>query len=503
MKESITRLIKKLIRQRLQGYKVALNHPDHSLPSNLPAEKRVAVIGAGIAGIAAASNLGERGFHVTLYEKNHFLGGKLGSWTFQSHGQLLRTEHGFHAFFRQYYNLLAFMNKIGANKYLIPIDDYLILFRDHSRQSFKDIDHTPLFNVWNLGKIGMFRFPDLILNRHNVRLLDLFRFDHSYTFKQYDSVPLSDFMQHMPEKMKRVFTSFARAFFSNPQQMSTAELIKSFHFYFLGSDHGLLYEVLNDDFEKTFLQPATTFMQRHNVTIRLNTQVDRISYNTSGFTINNEHHDYCVIAVDVKHLQSLIHNSTDLHGYHQFRHKIAQMKPTTRYAVWRIWTDRFEQDSFPFFVFTDRLQCLDSISFYHRMEHQSMTWSRENKGGIFELHCYALPDSLHTEEAIKEALLGELLYYLPELKGLQIIHEYFQLRDDFPPFGCGLYLHRPSICTEIPGLYLAGDWVKMDNCAMLMEAAYTSGSIAANYIMSREGLCENQLYGIPLRGMLA
>jgi uncharacterized protein with NAD-binding domain and iron-sulfur cluster len=55
----------------------------------------------------------------------------------------------------------------------------------------------------------------------------------------------------------------------------------------------------------------------------------------------------------------------------------------------------------------------------------------------------------------------------------------------------------------VPGFYLAGDWVRMDNCTMLMEAAYTSGSMAANYIMQQEGLRENELESVPLKGILA
>jgi uncharacterized protein with NAD-binding domain and iron-sulfur cluster len=55
----------------------------------------------------------------------------------------------------------------------------------------------------------------------------------------------------------------------------------------------------------------------------------------------------------------------------------------------------------------------------------------------------------------------------------------------------------------VPGFYVAGDWVKMDNCTMLMEAAYTSGAIAANHIMNVEGLQENLLESVPLKGVLA
>jgi hypothetical protein len=38
---------------------------------------------------------------------------------------------------------------------------------------------------------------------------------------------------------------------------------------------------------------------------------------------------------------------------------------------------------------------------------------------------------------------------------------------------------------------------------MLMEAAYTSGSLAANYILSKENLQENQLTSVPVKGLLA
>ena len=92
---------------------------------------------------------------------------------------------------------------------------------------------------------------------------------------------------------------------------------------------------------------------------------------------------------------------------------------------------------------------------------------------------------------------------MPELKNLNIIHSYFQHKQDFAAFHVGMHENRPTIKTEIPNLYLAGDWVKMDNCTMLMEAAFTSGSIAANEIFKQEKLQENKLVGVPLKGILA
>ena len=67
----------------------------------------------------------------------------------------------------------------------------------------------------------------------------------------------------LPPEMRLMFTTFSRAFFAEPQYISMAELIKSFHFYFLSNDHGLIYDVLNDDFEKTLLNPAFDFIKKN------------------------------------------------------------------------------------------------------------------------------------------------------------------------------------------------------------------------------------------------
>ena len=50
---------------------------------------------------------------------------------------------------------------------------------------------------------------------------------------------------------------------------------------------------------------------------------------------------------------------------------------------------------------------------------------------------------------------------------------------------------------------LAGDWVKLPVPAMLMEAAYTSGSMACNFIFKKENLQENKLESVTNRGLFA
>lgn len=497
--------LRKKIRKKLNNYQVNLNEADLSLPFSVNRTRSVAVIGGGIAGLSAAANLCERGFEVTLFEKENYLGGKIGAWRFESNGETLNVEHGFHAFFRQYHNLRNFMKKIQIYQHLIPIDDYLVLFQDGKKQGFKNLEPTPGLNVYDMRRFGVINWFTFV-NPLSIPFLGLLRFNPEKTFKKYDHLSFEKFAKRtmMSKKMQLMFNTFARAFFSEPHQMSMAELMKGFHFYFLSNEDGLLYDVLNDDFGKTFEQPWRNYLLQHQVEIRTNEAVNRIDHKPDGFYINNRHFDYCIICTDPKHIQPLIHNSPSLSQYSNFKNSIDQLGTSDRYAVLRIWTDRFEKDTqLPFFIFTDRFACLDSITLYHKMEKTSSDWSARNNGGIFELHSYALPGELDSEEKIKSALLEELYHYLPELKGMKIKHEYFQLKQDFACFHVGKYASRPRVTTEIPHLFLAGDWVKMDNCTMLMEAAYTSGAMAANYIFNNEGLRENQLISVPDKGILA
>ena len=82
--------------------------------------------------------------------------------------------------------------------------------------------------------------------------------------------------------MRLMFTTFSRAFFAEPQYISMGELIKSFHFYFLSNDHGLIYDVLNDDFEITLWNPIKKYLEVRNCRIFLNTPVKEIQKKDSG-----------------------------------------------------------------------------------------------------------------------------------------------------------------------------------------------------------------------------
>jgi hypothetical protein len=78
----------------------------------------VTIVGAGLAGLSAATRLMEQGFDITLYEQNDFLGGKLGAHRLD--GSPDPHEHCYHMYLNWYNNFWQLAREIGAIDKFIP-----------------------------------------------------------------------------------------------------------------------------------------------------------------------------------------------------------------------------------------------------------------------------------------------------------------------------------------------------------------------------------------------
>lgn len=498
---------KKRIEKRLGGYK-------HLLPSGISSGSdkstepcKVAVIGGGLAGLSAGIHLAEKGVHVTLFESENYLGGKCGAWPHTlPDGTPVWVEHGFHAVFRQYYNCRELLDRAGVSKFYESIDDYLIVGLDHSEARFADIETTPVLNLLSLWRRGLYRMWDVISTRAIRYMPEFLKYDPVRTFERFDETSYDEFCEEgqIPEDLRFVFNTFARAFFAEGDRMSMAEVIKSFHFYFLSHDEGLLYEYLNDSYHHAFVTPLRTYFEDHGGTVRLGTPVNEMKDGDRGIVVNGEAFDQAILACDVNGVRSIVEQSESLMTQTPaLKTQLAPLKASQRYCVLRLWMNERHGDDLPVFIITEKNPMLDSITFCHRAEKDCESWSQATGGGVYELHCYAVPDSVQDEKEAKELFMKELLHYIPALESAGEIDSYIQLNGNFSAFHRGMYKTRPTTRSAHERIKLAGDWVKLPCPAMLMEAAATSGVLAANEVLADLEVNAHPVYTVPLRGIMA
>ncbi|MGE5082697.1 MAG: NAD(P)-binding protein, partial [Acidobacteriota bacterium] len=80
--------------------------------TSTPSQPTVAIAGGGLAGLAAACGLSDIGFHVTLFEKRPFLGGRASSYEHPGTGEVV--DNCQHVLFRLCTNLVEFYERIGV-----------------------------------------------------------------------------------------------------------------------------------------------------------------------------------------------------------------------------------------------------------------------------------------------------------------------------------------------------------------------------------------------------
>lgn len=497
-------LVTWIVARRLGPARRAVELPDDTKPQRLEAPRRVAVVGGGLAGIAAASTLGERGFDVVLFEAEDYLGGKIGSWKKTlPDGSETWIGHGYHAFFAHYYNLNRYLDRLGLRASFRSVGDYMILERDGNRLSFDGIATTPILNLLSLARRGVFSFREVVFGPARDLMGIFLEYDATSTFERLDHVSFARFADDaaLPRRLRLAFGTFARAFFADEDKMSLAELVKCFHFYFLGHDGGLVYEYPAGDYERTLLAPLRAHLASNGVTLRLGHRVERLARNEEGtFEVEGERFDDVVIATNVVGARNIVTAADGIPP--ALGEKFGDLRPGQRYAVLRVWIDRrFERDV-PVFVITEKIGLLDALAFCDRYEGEAETWAKDNGGAVVELHCYAVPDDVE-DGAIRDGLVDELFTYFEELRGANVVAEDLQIRRDFPAFHVGRFASRPEVDSGVRGLHFAGDWVKLDFPAMLMEGAFTSGLVAANRILAAAGLRTELVESVPPRGIMA
>jgi len=246
--------------------------------------KSVAVVGGGLAGLACAYELSQRGFHVTLLEKSPQLGGKIASWPIQFGGEQFMMEHGFHGFFPQYYNLKSLVKELGITDNFLDLKFYSVVYRDdkYKPEVFRASNSAFPWNIVDLAVASPNRLRwgiNLTKWEHWQVFRAITGFQTELTFQQLDNISVAEWVEKdFPKGLYDLyFLPFAKSSLNATDEMSVGELMQFFHFYFFGNPEGLAFNGTKQDMGTSLVQPIAKAIQRKGGKIITDATVKEIS----------------------------------------------------------------------------------------------------------------------------------------------------------------------------------------------------------------------------------
>lgn len=486
---------------------------DPRLPRRAPEGTEAVVVGGGIAGVSAAVVLAERGVAVTLLEAAPTLGGRLGAWPIRlPDGTDQVMEHGFHAFFRHYYTWRALLRRIDPGLRLLrPVGGYPVISREWPPEDLTGLPPAPPLNLLALFA----RSPSLglrdLFGADQALAAELLAFDADHTTAAFDAVPAGEFLTRLrmsDRAQAMLFEAFARSFFARPAELSAAELIAMFHYYFLGNPAGIGFDAPTTDHLTAIWAPFAAYLRHRGTQIRTGTGAVSIEpadahrwqvHTATGPPLCTRH---LVLATDPGALQALIAASPQVAAAApRLAQRASVLQVAPPFAVTRMWLDRDVATARSTFSAVSREPTLDSITVYSRLERPSALWARRTGGAVVELHSYACdaPDAATATNRMRE----ELAALWPETAAAHLVHVEERMEATAPAFPPGSAGTRLRVTGEARGVRLAGDHVHTPFLTGLMERAAVTGVLAANDVLAEVGAGPEQIRGGPQRGLLA
>ncbi|MBF2034271.1 MAG: FAD-dependent oxidoreductase [Leptolyngbyaceae cyanobacterium T60_A2020_046] len=264
-----------------------------ALPYYPDRDLSVVVVGGGLAGLAAAYELSQRGIKVTLLERSPQLGGKIASWPIQVGNEQLMMEHGFHGFFPQYYNLFNLVEELNIHENFKSLNFYSVVYKDgYAPEVFRPSHSAFPWNVVDLAVSSPNRLKWGI-NLTKVKHLQVFReitgFRNPQSFQRLDDLSVAEWVaSDFPRGLYDLyFLPFAKSSLNAPDVLSAGELMQFFHFYFFGNPEGLAFNGTCQDMGRSLVDPIATAIANNGGRILTGATVSDIAWKNgqiSGLT---------------------------------------------------------------------------------------------------------------------------------------------------------------------------------------------------------------------------
>ena len=451
---------------------------------------KIAIFGAGVAGLSAAIELVDRGHSVEIYEKRKILGGKVSVWK-DSDGDSI--ESGLHIVFGGYEQLQKYLKRVGAGDNYQWKEHSLIYAEPDGKQSCFIKAKLPspwaelvgglqsdFLTMWD--KISLIKglYPALLGNE------DYFRSQDHMTYSEWHR--LRGASEHSLEKLWRAIALAMN--FIEPNIISARPMITIFKYF--GTDYGATkFAFFRKNPGDSMIEPMRQYIQSKGGRIFVDAKLNRFELNSDEsiqHAVLQDGHkieaDAYISALPVHNVKTIVPTEWLAHKYFRNLHEFIG----SPVANCQLWFDRKITD-------TDNLM-FSQGTIFATFADVSITCPEDfqknmgtaNGGSVMSLvlapahQLMNLPNDVITGIVMKDIherfpksrqakLLKSTIVKIPQ--------SVYKAVPDVDKF-------RPDQISPIKNFFLAGDYTYQHYLAS-MEGAALSGKMVAEKLLARSG----------------
>lgn len=476
---------------------------------------RVAIVGAGLAGMATAIDLVDAGCEVEIFESRPFVGGKVGSWV-DAEGN--HIEMGLHVFFGCYYQLFDLMKKVGAIENL-RLKEHTHTFVNRGgitgELDFRFITGAPFNGLKAFFTTSQLSLPDKIQNALALGTSPLVRglidFEGAMkTIRDLDKISFTDwFKSHGGSEgsIKRMWNPIAYALgFIDCDNISARCMLTIFQFFAAKTEASIL-RMLEGSPHEYLHKPIIEYLEARGAKIYTRRRVRQVLFSeeaaqtrvtgliiAQGETEETITADAYVAACDIPGIHRLLPEEWRKWPEFDNIYKLDAVPVATVQMRFDGWVtelhDMEKQKQLAQAVGLDNLLYTpdaDFSCFADLALTSPSDYYREGQGSLMQLVLTpGDPFIKESNEAIANHVLKQVHDLFPSSRQLNMTwYSVVKLAQSLYREAPGMDPYRPNQTTPITNFFLAGSYTQQDYIDS-MEGATISGRRAAKAILQQK-----------------
>jgi squalene-associated FAD-dependent desaturase len=466
-------------------------------PNDTITRAAVAVVGGGLAGLAAGCALADAGLNVTLFERRPYLGGRASSYEHPGTGEVV--DNCQHLLLGCCTNLIHFYDRLGVSSKIRWFDE-MTFIEPGGRASrvAPSILPAPLHNAPSfLGAHYLSLRDKVAIGRAFIAMVGRLPEDSQENFLQWLRRHRQT-EQAIERFWKPILTS---ALNEDLERMSVPHSIQVFRKSFLKSAAAGRIGLPSVPLSELYAS-AVDYIRARGGRVLLRSAVTSICPQPQGVKISGSgggsgsdvEFDFAVLAAPFQTAASLLPQDSLAVP---LKAELERFEASPITGI-HLWFDR-EITPLPHAVLLDR-----TIQWMFQKSKFQEEGYREGPGSYMELVVSASKTLVQkSREEILDLAQRELTEFFPTVKEAKVlkaavIKEVYATYSILP----GLDQYRPPAKTAWPRLFLAGDWTATEWPAT-MEGAVRSGYLAAEAITASTGQPQKLLIAdLPATGLM-